>query len=226
MHDDINLTIKNLDGKIPQKVNNDHDDDCDKTATDLESDIEGDTDSAVRDVPGRRRIVVTIIVILSFLMVASAMIGAAVGSGAFSRDDTSNVAAGGDDQTSAVLVDNQNDPTTIKDPSIEDTLVDERFDADNVDDIDSNTGRPLPGSTATQTDTDAAAELPTQTSWPELVGRTGVGAKKMIESKYPDIFDVVIVVDGTPLTRDYRQTRVRIVVNEEDGIVVRTPHVG
>jgi len=231
MHDISNLTSENLDGTIhhhQKKFNNDHEDECDKTETDLESEIHsinvGDADYGVTDVPGRRRrIVVSIVVFLSLLMVASAMIGAAVGAGVFSRDETSSVAAGGDDQSSAVLVDDQ----PINDPSIdENPTTDERFDTgDGIS--ESNMGKPLPGSTtATQSDTDAAAELPIQTSWPELVGRTGVGAKKVIESKYPDIFDVIIVVDGTPLTRDYRQTRVRIVVNEEDGIVVRTPHVG
>ena len=224
--DDINITGDSLAEDIihQQAKNYDQNDDCDKTDTDLESDLhsigEGEADSvAGRNVAAGRRLIAVTIIALSLLMIASAMIGAAVGAGVFTRDDTSNVSTGEDDLIFS------NNATAIDDnPS-----ADETFDTeDSISDSEIIVGKPLPESTGTHSEsgTDSATGLPTQTSWPELVGLTGLGAKKMIESKYPDVFDVVIVVDGTPLTRDYRQTRIRIVVDEENGIVVRPPHVG
>ena len=235
MMEGINITTGDKPEEVVHhKTKIDHDD-CDKTHTDLESDLhsigEGETASAAgRDVPASRRLIAVTIIALSLLMVASAVVGAAVGAGVFSRDETSGASTGEDDLLSTIYVDNQNVSATNDATAIDDNqATDERFDTEGgIGESESTTGKPLPESTGThnQSGTAAATGLPTQTSWPELVGLTGLGAKKMIESKYPDVFDIVIVVDGTPLTRDYRRTRIRIIVDEEGGIVVRTPHVG
>jgi hypothetical protein len=46
-----------------------------------------------------------------------------------------------------------------------------------------------------------------------MVGKTGEEAKQFIESQNPG-FNVHVLKEGTPVTRDYRLDRVRIFVNE------------
>ncbi|XWS07973.1 hypothetical protein CRYUN_Cryun41cG0037000 [Craigia yunnanensis] len=61
-------------------------------------------------------------------------------------------------------------------------------------------------------------------SWPELVGETGKLAAAAIENENP-LVNAVIVLEGTPVTEDFRCDRVRVWVNT-DGIVTEVPVIG
>ena len=61
-------------------------------------------------------------------------------------------------------------------------------------------------------------------SWPELVGAQGVDAAAMIERENPNV-SAIILLEGTPFTRDISCTRVRVWVNT-NGIVVEIPRIG
>ncbi|GFP96816.1 proteinase inhibitor, partial [Phtheirospermum japonicum] len=58
-------------------------------------------------------------------------------------------------------------------------------------------------------------------SWPELVGRNGEEAEKVIERENRNV-NAIVLKDGTPVTRDFRCDRVWVWVNDH-GVVVRTP---
>ena len=62
------------------------------------------------------------------------------------------------------------------------------------------------------------------TSWPETVGKTGEDAKAIILASNPKLY-VEIILDGTPVTMDWRDDRVRVVVNTS-GIVLYVPTIG
>ncbi|PRQ36381.1 putative proteinase inhibitor I13, potato inhibitor I [Rosa chinensis] len=61
-------------------------------------------------------------------------------------------------------------------------------------------------------------------SWPELLGAEGTVAKATIESEN-SLVEAVIVLEGTPVTGDFRCDRVRVWV-DTDGIVTRVPVIG
>lgn len=64
------------------------------------------------------------------------------------------------------------------------------------------------------------------TTWPSLVGMTGNEAKKQLELLYgEEIYDIYILHENDPVTRDYRFNRIRIFTNDE-GIVTTVPHIG
>merc|ERR1712166_1327044 len=64
-------------------------------------------------------------------------------------------------------------------------------------------------------------------SWPELVGRTGEEAKIQLETTYGEgTYDIYILNENDPTTRDYRLNRIRIFVNEETLKVTVTPRIG
>ncbi|KAK7268794.1 hypothetical protein RIF29_21503 [Crotalaria pallida] len=63
-----------------------------------------------------------------------------------------------------------------------------------------------------------------KSSWPELVGMKGTVAEATIERENP-LVDAIIVLEGTPVTRDFLCDRVRVWVNT-DGIVTQVPHIG
>ncbi|XVF21635.1 hypothetical protein REPUB_Repub12eG0107400 [Reevesia pubescens] len=65
---------------------------------------------------------------------------------------------------------------------------------------------------------------PGKNSWPELVGKNGESAKTKIERENPNV-GAIVLLDGTPVTRDFRCDRVWVWVNE-NGRVVRAPTVG
>ncbi|XP_022035888.1 wound-induced proteinase inhibitor 1 isoform X2 [Helianthus annuus] len=65
------------------------------------------------------------------------------------------------------------------------------------------------------------APCPGKNSWPELVGKTGVVAAAIIEKENP-LVNAIVLLDGTPVTMDFRCDRVRVWVNTE-GVVIRTP---
>jgi hypothetical protein len=64
----------------------------------------------------------------------------------------------------------------------------------------------------------------TKESWPELVGKTGEESKAAILKERAEL-NVVIIKDGSPVTRDYREDRVRVVVDEQNEVVV-APRTG
>lgn len=64
------------------------------------------------------------------------------------------------------------------------------------------------------------------TEWPALVGMTGEEAKTELELLYgEDAYDIHILLEGSPVTRDYRFNRIRIFTNEE-GVVTTVPRIG
>ncbi|KAM0920027.1 hypothetical protein ACQ4PT_007784 [Festuca glaucescens] len=68
--------------------------------------------------------------------------------------------------------------------------------------------------------TDAAAG-PKKTSWPEVAGLTIKEAREIILKDMPDA-DIVVLPEGSPVTKDFRTNHVRIFVGTVEG----TPHVG
>ncbi|GLJ50559.1 hypothetical protein SUGI_1077120 [Cryptomeria japonica] len=62
-------------------------------------------------------------------------------------------------------------------------------------------------------------------SWPELVGADVEHAKAMVKQENPSVTPT-IVPEGSFVTCDYRQDRVRIYVNSETNKVVSGPKIG
>lgn len=56
------------------------------------------------------------------------------------------------------------------------------------------------------------------------MGATGGAAAKKIEKENPRV-DAIVLLDGTPTTRDFRCDRVWVWVNSS-GVVIRTPKIG
>eukprot|EP00339_Tiarina_fusa_P016542 CAMPEP_0117016380 /NCGR_PEP_ID=MMETSP0472-20121206/12920_1 /TAXON_ID=693140 ORGANISM="Tiarina fusus, Strain LIS" /NCGR_SAMPLE_ID=MMETSP0472 /ASSEMBLY_ACC=CAM_ASM_000603 /LENGTH=68 /DNA_ID=CAMNT_0004720411 /DNA_START=289 /DNA_END=495 /DNA_ORIENTATION=- len=63
------------------------------------------------------------------------------------------------------------------------------------------------------------------TSWPELVGMTGQDAQATLRTEHPD-WTIQVIPDGSMVTMDYREDRVRIFVDANDGKVVKAPTIG
>ncbi|KMT10314.1 hypothetical protein BVRB_5g120650 [Beta vulgaris subsp. vulgaris] len=63
-----------------------------------------------------------------------------------------------------------------------------------------------------------------KTQWPELVGENGKEAAKIIEKENPSLHTIVLLI-GSPVTKDYRTDRVRIFVDCK-GIVGPIPRIG
>ena len=75
------------------------------------------------------------------------------------------------------------------------------------------------------TESDSVMSEPFPTKWPQLVGMPGEQAKAIIIKENPSLTRVDILPDGSMVTMDYREDRVRIFVDEA-GNVVGTPSVG
>jgi hypothetical protein len=68
--------------------------------------------------------------------------------------------------------------------------------------------------------------VPTNMEWPQLVGETGEEAKQVLETMYGvDAFDIYILHENDPVTKDYRFDRIRL-FTDDDGIVVQSPRIG
>ncbi|KAJ4726832.1 Proteinase inhibitor [Melia azedarach] len=65
---------------------------------------------------------------------------------------------------------------------------------------------------------------PGKNSWPELVGEAGEAAAAKVEKENPNV-NAIVILDGTPVTKDFRCNRVWVWVNNS-GTVIRTPRVG
>lgn len=61
-------------------------------------------------------------------------------------------------------------------------------------------------------------------SWPELLGAKGEDAAKKIEKENHNV-DAIVILEGTPVTKDFRCDRVRVWVNTS-GIVIEVPRIG
>lgn len=61
--------------------------------------------------------------------------------------------------------------------------------------------------------------------WPELVGRTADEAVAAIRRTNPDIAQVPVLADGSLVTMDFREDRVRV-FTDAAGHVTRTPRIG
>ncbi|KAI3893176.1 hypothetical protein MKX03_020201 [Papaver bracteatum] len=61
--------------------------------------------------------------------------------------------------------------------------------------------------------------------WPELVGKPGDIAKKIIEKENPCLRQVLIILEGTGTDKAFFQDRVRVWVNGRN-VVTRVPRVG
>ena len=71
-----------------------------------------------------------------------------------------------------------------------------------------------------------AKEKKTKSTWPELIGKSGEEAKAAIVAEVGDsITRIGIIQVGSMMAKDYRQNRVRIIVDDH-GIVVRAPTIG
>ncbi|CAL8989888.1 unnamed protein product [Prunus brigantina] len=69
-----------------------------------------------------------------------------------------------------------------------------------------------------------SSECQGKNRWPELLGAQGTVAEATIEREN-SLVDAQIVLEGTPVTRDFRCDRVRVWV-DTDGIVTRVPSIG
>lgn len=63
-----------------------------------------------------------------------------------------------------------------------------------------------------------------KTQFPEVIGWTGEDAKADLEAKFPD-FEIVVVPWDAMLTMDWREDRIRIMV-DENGMVKKAPRIG
>jgi len=59
--------------------------------------------------------------------------------------------------------------------------------------------------------------------WPELVGKTADEAKEIVQNERPDV-QIEVLGKMSPCTMDYREDRVRIVV--DDNKVCMAPRTG
>ncbi|KAG6582360.1 hypothetical protein SDJN03_22362, partial [Cucurbita argyrosperma subsp. sororia] len=64
-----------------------------------------------------------------------------------------------------------------------------------------------------------------KSSWPELVGKVGKDAEKIIEKENP-LVDAIIVDEGSNVPFDFRCDRVWVWVSPTTKIVTRTPVIG
>ncbi|ESQ52564.1 hypothetical protein EUTSA_v10017502mg [Eutrema salsugineum] len=69
-----------------------------------------------------------------------------------------------------------------------------------------------------------SSECHGKNAWPELVGTNGEYAASVIEKENTSV-DAVVILDGIPVTADFRCDRVRVRV-DRNGIVVKVPTIG
>jgi hypothetical protein len=61
--------------------------------------------------------------------------------------------------------------------------------------------------------------------FPCLVGMNGQAAKTTLKQTYPEQLDIVVLPEGSPVSRDLRFNRVRIFVNDQN-VVSIVPRIG
>ena len=62
--------------------------------------------------------------------------------------------------------------------------------------------------------------------FPCLLGMQGEEAAALLEAAYPDMLDIQVLPENSPITMDLRFNRVRIFVSHLSQLVVQVPHVG
>ena len=71
----------------------------------------------------------------------------------------------------------------------------------------------------------SAGSTTVKTEWPELVGIDGEAAKSKITEERPDLNKVQVVPSDAMMTMDYREDRVRVLVDKGNK-VVKPPRIG
>ncbi|KAL9438065.1 hypothetical protein AB3S75_023852 [Citrus x aurantiifolia] len=71
---------------------------------------------------------------------------------------------------------------------------------------------------------DIVTQFEQERSWPELVGVNGEIAAATIQKENPNVH-AIIILEGTPVTQDFRCDRVRVVVDKYEK-VVQVPRIG
>ncbi|VVB03256.1 unnamed protein product [Arabis nemorensis] len=69
-----------------------------------------------------------------------------------------------------------------------------------------------------------SSECPEKNSWPELVRTNGDYAASLIERENSKV-DAIVILEGTPVTKDFRCDRVWVWV-DRNRIVVKVPTAG
>ncbi|KAL3893795.1 MAG: hypothetical protein SGARI_007944 [Bacillariaceae sp.] len=75
-------------------------------------------------------------------------------------------------------------------------------------------------------DFDPEAFTTTFVEFPCLLGMTGEEAAAALEEAYPNMLDIQILTENSPITMDLRFNRVRIFVSHLSQLVVQVPHIG
>jgi hypothetical protein len=57
-----------------------------------------------------------------------------------------------------------------------------------------------------------------KSDWPELVGKLGIDAANIIKAERPDLTEVTILPKDSMFTMEYREDRVRIVIDIENKV--------
>ncbi|KMT02819.1 hypothetical protein BVRB_8g194020 [Beta vulgaris subsp. vulgaris] len=70
-----------------------------------------------------------------------------------------------------------------------------------------------------------SSECPGKNVWPELVGEKGKVAAEVIQRENPNVTQVTVLPDGTPVILNFRCDRVWVWVDCEE-LVVRPPMIG
>ncbi|MCD7470241.1 hypothetical protein HAX54_009958 [Datura stramonium] len=65
---------------------------------------------------------------------------------------------------------------------------------------------------------------PGKFTWPELLGVPAKWAREIIQKENPNVTNIPSVLNGSPVSRDFRCDRVRLFVNVLDVVVV-TPRI-
>ena len=64
------------------------------------------------------------------------------------------------------------------------------------------------------------------TTWPQLCGLKGEEAKAILKSTYGDEYEIKIIYENSPSTREYEFKRIKIAIDEQSQIVKQIPHIG
>lgn len=82
------------------------------------------------------------------------------------------------------------------------------------------------GTNTTSTSPPSISFPPNATEWPHLMGWTGPEAQTALHLAYgPDTYQIFLLHENDPATRDYRYDRIRLFVDDEN-IVSRIPRIG
>jgi len=118
------------------------------------------------------------------------------------------------------IVEDENDvaPSTIKDENDSIPLSEDHTNLGILDD--------LMEQEASKAEETPIEDEPQPTQWPSLVGISGEDAKAQLELLYgEETYEIYILHEHSPVTRDYRFNRIRIFTNDE-GIVTSVPRIG